>query len=160
MWWSLVIFLLLGCGKLACQWCGKITWTTGGTRTRNPRLTLSLLTRLQWIDIGGRCLIHWATVATHFSFVPDVHLSPTICLYFSMYIYFSFEKHIAANPHQNSYLHRSRKSYICIMKNSHGKAFPLKITLKYTFVRIGGSVVECSPATRATRVRFPADARF
>ena len=26
-------------------------------------------------------------------------------------------------------------------------------------VRIGGSVVECSPATRAARVRFPADAR-
>ena len=25
---------------------------------------------------------------------------------------------------------------------------------------IGGSVVECSPATRATRVRFPADAFF
>ncbi|GIY48922.1 hypothetical protein CEXT_44831 [Caerostris extrusa] len=25
---------------------------------------------------------------------------------------------------------------------------------------IGGSVVECSPATRAARVRFPADARF
>ena len=24
--------------------------------------------------------------------------------------------------------------------------------------RIGGSVVECSPATRAARVRFPADA--
>ena len=26
--------------------------------------------------------------------------------------------------------------------------------------RIGGSVVECSPATRAARVRFPADASF
>ena len=26
--------------------------------------------------------------------------------------------------------------------------------------RIGGSVVECSPATRAARVRFPADAVF
>ena len=26
--------------------------------------------------------------------------------------------------------------------------------------RIGGSVVECSPATRAARVRFPADATF
>ena len=26
------------------------------------------------------------------------------------------------------------------------------------FYRIGGSVVECSPATRAARVRFPADA--
>ena len=26
--------------------------------------------------------------------------------------------------------------------------------------RIGGSVVECSPATRAARVRFPADAIF
>ena len=26
-------------------------------------------------------------------------------------------------------------------------------------VSIGGSVVECSPATRAARVRFPADAR-
>ena len=26
------------------------------------------------------------------------------------------------------------------------------------FVSIGGSVVECSPATRAARVRFPADA--
>ena len=26
--------------------------------------------------------------------------------------------------------------------------------------RIGGSVVECSPATRAARVRFPADANF
>ena len=26
------------------------------------------------------------------------------------------------------------------------------------FVGIGGSVVECSPATRAARVRFPADA--
>ena len=25
---------------------------------------------------------------------------------------------------------------------------------------VGGSVVECSPATRATRVRFPADAIF
>ncbi|KRX21824.1 hypothetical protein T07_1336 [Trichinella nelsoni] len=25
---------------------------------------------------------------------------------------------------------------------------------------VGGSVVECSPATRATRVRFPADANF
>ena len=25
---------------------------------------------------------------------------------------------------------------------------------------IGGSVVECSPATRAARVRFPADATF
>jgi hypothetical protein len=25
---------------------------------------------------------------------------------------------------------------------------------------IGGSVVECSPATRAARVRFPADALF
>ena len=25
---------------------------------------------------------------------------------------------------------------------------------------IGGSVVECSPATRAARVRFPADAHF
>ncbi|CDW58357.1 hypothetical protein TTRE_0000666701 [Trichuris trichiura] len=25
---------------------------------------------------------------------------------------------------------------------------------------VGGSVVECSPATRATRVRFPADASF
>ena len=25
-------------------------------------------------------------------------------------------------------------------------------------IRIGGSVVECSPATRAARVRFPADA--
>ena len=28
------------------------------------------------------------------------------------------------------------------------------------FVCIGGSVVECSPATRAARVRFPADARL
>ena len=27
-------------------------------------------------------------------------------------------------------------------------------------VGIGGSVVECSPATRAARVRFPADAIF
>ena len=27
-------------------------------------------------------------------------------------------------------------------------------------VSIGGSVVECSPATRAARVRFPADATF
>ena len=27
-------------------------------------------------------------------------------------------------------------------------------------VRIGGSVVECSPATRAARVRFPADAKY
>ena len=26
--------------------------------------------------------------------------------------------------------------------------------------RIGGSVVECSPATRAARVRFPADANL
>ncbi|GIY48930.1 hypothetical protein CEXT_44871 [Caerostris extrusa] len=26
--------------------------------------------------------------------------------------------------------------------------------------RIGGSVVECSPAMQAARVRFPADARF
>ena len=27
-------------------------------------------------------------------------------------------------------------------------------------MRIGGSVVECSPATRAARVRFPANATF
>ena len=27
-------------------------------------------------------------------------------------------------------------------------------------ISIGGSVVECSPATRAARVRFPADAIF
>ena len=27
-------------------------------------------------------------------------------------------------------------------------------------VSIGGSVVECSPATRAARVRFPADANL
>ena len=27
-------------------------------------------------------------------------------------------------------------------------------------ISIGGSVVECSPATRAARVRFPADASF
>ena len=30
---------------------------------------------------------------------------------------------------------------------------------RYFGVRIGGSVVECSPATRAARVRFPADAK-
>ena len=29
-----------------------------------------------------------------------------------------------------------------------------------THMRIGGSVVECSPATRAAKVRFPADAYF
>ena len=28
------------------------------------------------------------------------------------------------------------------------------------YIRIGGSVVECSPATREARVRFPADAMF
>ena len=36
------------------------------------------------------------------------------------------------------------------------------ITICYTYIRIriGGSVVECSPATRAARVRFPADANL
>ena len=36
------------------------------------------------------------------------------------------------------------------------------IEIKNCFLRasIGGSVVECSPATRAARVRFPADATF
>ena len=29
-----------------------------------------------------------------------------------------------------------------------------------TVISIGGSVVECSPATRAARVRFPADAGY
>ena len=33
-------------------------------------------------------------------------------------------------------------------------------SLKNKESSIGGSVVECSPATRAARVRFPADAHF
>ena len=32
--------------------------------------------------------------------------------------------------------------------------------LEQEICSIGGSVVECSPATRAARVRFPADASF
>ena len=32
--------------------------------------------------------------------------------------------------------------------------------MSVVYVSIGGSVVECSPATRAARVRFPADAHF
>ncbi len=36
--------------------------TTGGTRTRNPRLTRHL-TQVEVHRLGGRCLIHWATVA-------------------------------------------------------------------------------------------------
>ena len=38
----------------------------------------------------------------------------------------------------------------------------LLLTHKINFLKesIGGSVVECSPATRAARVRFPADATF
>jgi hypothetical protein len=38
------------------------------------------------------------------------------------------------------------------------KEIILKKSAKIT--SIGGSVVECSPATRAARVRFPADADF
>ena len=36
----------------------------------------------------------------------------------------------------------------------------LVLTISVLYVSIGGSVVECSPATRAARVRFPADAHF
>ena len=35
-----------------------------------------------------------------------------------------------------------------------------KVRTSNKCVSIGGSVVECSPATRAARVRFPADATF
>ena len=37
---------------------------------------------------------------------------------------------------------------------------PTSFMLVKGHVSIGGSVVECSPATRAARVRFPADATF
>ena len=36
--------------------------TTGGTRTRNPRLTRHFI-HVEVHRLGGRCLIHWATVA-------------------------------------------------------------------------------------------------
>ena len=38
--------------------------------------------------------------------------------------------------------------------------YPTNLRTKLLCVSIGGSVVECSPATRAARVRFPADATF
>ncbi|KRX80330.1 hypothetical protein T06_14858 [Trichinella sp. T6] len=34
------------------------------------------------------------------------------------------------------------------------------VVILINYNSVGGSVVECSPATRATRVRFPADANF
>ena len=37
---------------------------------------------------------------------------------------------------------------------------PIEIKNCFWCASIGGSVVECSPATRAARVRFPADAKF
>ena len=40
----------------------SIKSTTGGTRTRNPRLTRHF-TQFEVHRLGGRCLIHWATVA-------------------------------------------------------------------------------------------------
>ena len=43
--------------------------------------------------------------------------------------------------------------------NSSCKIINIKYTAQIAVnIRIGGSVVECSPATRAARVRFPADA--
>ena len=58
-------------------------------------------------------------------------------------------------------------SYLSYRNLSYGKTFGVKFIWYLIFdrfisisVSIGGSVVECSPATRATRVRFPADAHF
>lgn len=53
-------------GKPACS-RSLLSWraiksTTGGTRTRNPRLTRHF-TQVEVHRLGGRCLIHWATVA-------------------------------------------------------------------------------------------------
>ncbi|XP_003376243.1 conserved hypothetical protein [Trichinella spiralis] len=50
------------------------------------------------------------------------------------------------------------------VKNAHSDSYTFQVyIMQYydnTHNSVGGSVVECSPATRATRVRFPADANL
>ena len=55
----------------------------------------------------------------------------------------------------------ARKSY-CDKLSTDGQFDGLVVIgrNRKTYKRIGGSVVKCSPATRAARVRFPADALF
>ena len=53
----------------------SIKSTTGGTRTRNPRLTRHF-TQVEVHRLGGRCLIHWATVAlSHLGSLPRLRTS-------------------------------------------------------------------------------------
>ena len=47
-----------------------------------------------------------------------------------------------------------------VLKHNFVTSRPIEIKNCFLRASIGGSVVECSPATRAARVRFPADAKF
>ena len=47
-----------------------------------------------------------------------------------------------------------------VLKYNFVTSRPIEIKNCFLRASIGGSVVECSPATRAARVRFPADAKF
>ena len=51
-------------------------------------------------------------------------------------------------------------TWFCIALRSWSRKYLFIYTILFPQTRtgIGGSVVECSPATRAARVRFPADA--
>ncbi|KRZ49102.1 hypothetical protein T02_5211 [Trichinella nativa] len=80
--------------------------------------------------------------------------------------YYQFMKNLELNIFMEIRAHSWRQLFQNYFETA--KYFYSAITLyfdKYiyynnTYNSVGGSVVECSPATRATRVRFPADANF